>query len=134
MKIIVQRTRETSVSITGTLSVDSQFECFTLEPARTNPVNAGHPCMPAGTYPVTFSVSPHLGYRTPELENVPDRTDIRIHIGNWAKDTLGCILVGQGLAANWISGSKEAFAQLMTLLKTATDPITITILDPPATV
>lgn len=130
MKLEVRRKEETSRSIIGELWIDGQKECYTLEPARTNPVNAGHPCVSAGTYNVIFTPSPHLGYITPELENVPGRSDIRMHVGNFPKDSLGCLLVGSGKATDWISGSKTAFAKLMTLLKTATDPITITIINP----
>lgn len=129
MKLEVRRKEETSRSIIGELWIDGQKECYTLEPARTNPVNVGHPCISAGSYNVIFTPSPHLGYITPELENVPGRSDIRIHVGNFPRDTDGCILVGSAKNINWVSSSKVAFAQLMTLLKTATDSITITIID-----
>jgi len=129
MNLEVRRQEETSRSIIGELWIDGQKECFTLEPARTNPVNSGHPCIAAGTYPAILTPSPHLGYLTPELENVPGRSDIRIHIGNFPRDTEGCTLVGSSKATDWISGSKTAFAKLMTLLKTA-DKITITYIDP----
>lgn len=130
MKIEIQRFEETDKSIIGKLFVDNQFECYTLEPARTNPVHEGHPCIPAGTYPVELTFSQHFKYVTPEVEKVPGRTAIRIHRGNRPEDSLGCTLVGTGYAANWVSGSADAFAKLMTLLKTAHDAVTITYIDP----
>ena len=129
MKIDIFRTKETPRSVSGELFVDSQFECYTLEPSRTSPVHAGHPCIPAGVYSVVFTPSPHLGYITPELLDVPGRSDIRIHVGNFPKDSLGCVLVGQAAAADTVLESRQAFNKLMTLLKTALGNITVTIND-----
>lgn len=129
MKLLVTRTWETSKSICGELLVDGQFECFTLEPARLAPVNPNHPCIPAGTYPLIMTPSPHLGYITPELINVPGRTDIRIHIANYPKDVLGCTAVGDTHSENYVGQSAVAFKRLMVLLRTATDGWEITYAD-----
>lgn len=109
--------------------MDGQSECFCLEPARVNPVNAGHPCIPVGEYRVILTPSPHLGYLTPELLDVPERSDIRVHIGNYPKDSLGCILVGETNTLDAVGNSHSAFEDLMALLKTAPDGITIEIID-----
>ena len=58
-----------------------------------------------GTYNAVVTMSPHLGMETYELQSVPGRTDIRIHIGNYAgdvsagmrSDILGCILLGSSI-------------------------------------
>jgi Family of unknown function (DUF5675) len=131
MKIIVQRKWETIESICGELSVDNQFECFSLERPRTG----DHPCIPAGTYDVILTPSPHLHYITPELLNVPDRTSIRIHIANTAPELLGCTAAGETHTPNFVGNSHDAFASLMTLLKTAAtanEMITAEYRDPPA--
>lgn len=61
-----------------------------------------------GVYKLTFSFSPKFSNREPyrnykpagrrnavvPLLNVKGRTGIRIHIGNYAKDSNGCILIG----------------------------------------
>lgn len=130
MQINVRRNIETNKSIISEVFVDSQFECYGLEPARTNPVHEGHPCIPAGTYQVELTFSPKFKTVTPELINVPGRADVRFHWGNRPEDTLGCTIVGDGRAENWVSVSRVAFERLMTLLKTATDPITATYSDP----
>lgn len=130
MHIEVKRLIETDKSIIGEMFVDGQHECFTLEPARKNPVHAGHPCIPAGTYTVELTFSPKFKTVTPELVDVPGRSDVRCHWGNRPEDTLGCTIVGDGRAENWVSVSRVAFERLMTLLKTATDPITATYSDP----
>jgi len=130
MKITVQRKRETALSVCGQLFVDGQIECYTLEPARLNPHYTGHPCIPAGTYRVILTPSPELGYVTPELLDVPGRSYIRIHIGNYPKDVKGCTAVGLEQAGDFVGESRLAFDQLMVLLRTAIDGITATYIDP----
>lgn len=125
MRVVVQRKKESKKSIIGVLLVDDQEECYTLEPARTDPVNPGHPCIPAGTYELILTFSPHFKMITPEVLNVPGRTNIRIHPGNYPKDTLGCTLAGITKGIDAVYTSKIAFEKLMTLLKTTNDRITI---------
>ena len=129
MKITVQRRWVTDESICGELSVDQQFECFSLE----RPYAGEHPCVPAGRYWVILSFSPHLEYVTPEVLDVPGRSAIRIHIANKASELLGCTAVGETHTLNFVCNSHDAFASLITLLKMAEDPITITYLDPTPT-
>jgi hypothetical protein len=53
-------------------------------------------CIPTGTY----IVEPHYSFRFGrcfELQNVPERSNILIHKGNFNKDTKGCILIGNGV-------------------------------------
>ncbi len=121
MKVEILRKWGANQSVAGEMWIDNQFECFTLEPARENPVNQGHPIIPAGTYKVILTPSPHLGYITPEVLDVPGRTEIRWHIGNFPKDTLGCVLVGMNRGHNFVGESKVAFKRLMVLLETANE-------------
>jgi Family of unknown function (DUF5675) len=126
VKIEVQRKWVSGDSICGELSVDGQFECFSLERPRTGE----HSCIPAATYDVVLTFSPHLGYVTPEILNVPARTAIRIHIANKASELLGCTAVGETHSPDFVGNSHDAFASLMILLRTAVDAITIEYLDP----
>lgn len=121
MKIDVYRFQETDRSILGRVTVDGQQFCFSLEPSRFKPVHAGHPCIPCGLYAAKLTLSPHFGYVTPEVLEVPGRSAIRIHKGNKPEDSLGCTLVGtsHGPAADWISDSHTAFDQLMEKCRTA---------------
>jgi hypothetical protein len=138
MKITIRRKTETNNSIIGEMWFDSDTmpEGFTLEPSRTTPVHPGHPCVPAGiVYKVILTKSPHFGYVTPELVNVPGRSEIRWHKGNDPKDTLGCTLVAEkvGPQPDWVSQSKEAFEHLMGRLQPmhdAGEEITAVYLDP----
>ncbi len=110
---------ETKLSVGSELWVDGVPLGFGLEPARVNPVLPGHPCIPAGTYDVRLSMSPHLGYITPEVLNVLGRTGIRWHIANFPKQLEGCMAPGKGRATDMVTGSLGAFTKLMSLLKDA---------------
>ena len=138
MKVEIRRRWETPRSVCGEMWIFAnniwQFECFTLEPARLTPVHEGHPCIPAGTYKVILTHSPHLGYVTPEVLDVPGRTAIRWHVANKPEDVLGCVGVGDKRALDWVSNSAIAFTKLMTRLQAAKDGdgITAVYLDPPA--
>jgi len=133
MNIEIRRKWETPRSVCGEMWIDGKFQCFTLEPARTTPVHAGHPCIPAGSYKIVLTKSPHLGYVTPEVLNVPGRTAIRWHVGNKPEDVLGCVAVGSGYSSNapdFVAHSKFAFDQLMQALRAAIGEITAHYFDP----
>jgi len=53
-------------------------------------------CIPEGVYPMRWTHSPRFGIKTWELMDVPGRTAIRIHTGNYAgvqvSDSNGCLL------------------------------------------
>lgn len=53
-------------------------------------------CIPAGAYPMKWTFSPTFNRMMWLVEDVPGRTGIRIHSGNYAgdkvSDSLGCIL------------------------------------------
>lgn len=77
----------------GVLTINTQAFCVTLEPKEFD--NAPFiSCIPAGCYEMRKVVSFNHG-STYEICNVPNRTDILLHRGNWEKDTEGCVLLGQ---------------------------------------
>ena len=58
--------------------------------------------IPAGRYIVRLmpaAANPKHG-ECWEIQNVPGRSDILFHVGNDASDSDGCVLVGQGFAAD----------------------------------
>ena len=72
-----------------------RYSCYTIEPAwKDNQQNIS--CIPPGTYEVVKHLSPNFG-RTFWLLDVPGRSEILIHVGNFRKNTRGCILVGDEL-------------------------------------
>lgn len=54
----------------------------------------GQTAIPRGRYRVINSESAHFHKRLPEVLRVPGFTGVRIHGGNTAADSLGCILLG----------------------------------------
>lgn len=74
-------------------------------------------CIPEGNY----QVNPYSSGRYPnvwELQGVPGRSKILIHVGNYARDVQGCIAVGSGLAPGgwWVVRSRAAMERLRDLL------------------
>lgn len=71
------------------------FHCKTLElPWKENKVRQS--CVPSGTYDVVFRTSARFS-RHYHLTDVPGRTYILIHPGNYHSQIEGCILVGENL-------------------------------------
>jgi hypothetical protein len=112
----------------GTLSIDGVHECYTAEDAdrRLEEGGAkiyGQTAIPRGTYDVQITWSPKYRRMMPLLVDVPGYQGIRIHSGNDADDTEGCILVGDRLngdmQAGRVSNSRVTFAALFRKLSAA---------------
>jgi hypothetical protein len=99
----------------GELSIDGAHFCWTLEPPR----DVSHPYIPEGRYEISITFSNRFKKPLPLLHAVPGRDSIRIHNGNWAKDTEGCILVGAGRAENAVTESRWQLGELMAVLQPA---------------
>jgi hypothetical protein len=85
-------------------------------------------CIPTGTYECFRENSPKHGIVF-ELRNVPDRQEVQVHIGNYPKDTLGCILVGQKYTGEASIGeSTLAFKTFMDKLE-GVDKFTLKIIE-----
>lgn len=107
----------------GLLTVDGQNECFTLEDV-VRPAGEkiyGETAIPAGTYNVVITPSKRFGRDLPLLENVPNFDGVRIHPGNTAADTDGCILVGTSKGPDVVFESRKAFDALFPKIKAALD-------------
>lgn len=89
MLTLVRYTR-TEEAILGSLYLNGAFICYTLE----NSAKA----IQCGMYAMQNSKSPKFKRELPLLHNakVPASRGIRIHRGNTAKDSQGCVLVGMG--------------------------------------
>jgi hypothetical protein len=103
----------TEISTIGELYVDDERECFTLEDrVRKGPKVPGKTAIPEGTYAVIITHSVRFKRDLPLLLEVPGFTGIRIHPGNTAENTEGCILVGKTRGTDWIGQSRAAFNPL----------------------
>lgn len=148
MKLLVKRTYRGPEYTIGKLYIDGQYFCDTMEDTDRGLIQSmsmsrikaikkpGITAIPAGTYEVTMNVvSPKYAMRPayafcngklPRLLNVPGCEGVLIHIGNYPKDTEGCILVGKNTVKGAVMQSTATFKQLYDILKTANN-ITITI-------
>ena len=119
MELNVKRTDLSENSTIGELSVDGQFECYTLEDTVRPVKIKGVTAIPAGRYEVIINYSQRFNRQLPLLLNVPDFEGVRIHPGNTAADTEGCILVGQTKSEGFVGHSRLAFEQLFNKLPAA---------------
>jgi hypothetical protein len=121
MQLVLERVERNNVCTIGRLSIDGTFECWTLEDmVRDDGVKIPHEtAIPAGNYSVDITHSPRFKTDLPLLLNVNGFVGIRIHPGNDASDTDGCILVGQERGDHQILKSRRAFEMLFAKLQAA---------------
>lgn len=101
MEITLTRIARHKTYTIGRLAIDGEYICDTLEPTwrdigwgRPGRKIAGKTAIPEGRYPVVVTFSPRFRRWLPLLLHVPLFEGIRIHAGNTADDTAGCILPG----------------------------------------
>lgn len=94
--LILTRTNDDGKQTKGTLrSKDGIWGRFTLErPWKNNQTNIS--CIPKGEYLVKWTFSYRFLRYTYQVMNVPGRSGIRFHKGNFFFNVEGCILLGSG--------------------------------------
>ncbi len=106
MKIVLKRVYSDQKATIGILLIDGLLAAYTLEDEYRPVKVMKETRVPAGTYKLAYRNEgghnadyakkfPALHKGMLELQNVPGFQYILIHIGNFEKDTDGCILVGQ---------------------------------------
>lgn len=125
MKLELIRKEFTAESTIGDLFIDGAFFCYVLEDAVRSKKIKGITAIPAGTYRGVVDYSPRFQKLMPRLLDVPGFEGVRIHSGNTAKDTEGCLIVGFKKEPNKVTKSRVAFAALMLKLKQSDFEITI---------
>lgn len=119
MKLLLEREPSSQFCTIGKLYVDDNLHCFTLEDVVRPEKIKGETAIPAGTYQVVVDWSMRFKTFLPRLLKVPDFVGVRIHPGNTATDTEGCILLGKYHDTNVITHSREAFAEFFPKLQAA---------------
>lgn len=141
MEIKVKRIAKKEAYTIGKMYVDGAYVCDTLEDkdrGLTSNMSVAQICgvkvhgetaIPTGRYLVDMkTVSPRFGGRAqyqfcrgrlPRLCNTPGYQGVLIHIGNTAKDTDGCILVGENKAVGRVLKSTATFRKIYPILKAA---------------
>lgn len=113
MIVEVKRTFKGSEYTIGKLYIDGAYFCDTLEDTVRKEKIAGKTAIPAGTYKVKKTYSPRFNKQLPEILDVPGFTGVRIHAGNTAKDTEGCLLLGLNKTKGAVLNSQNAMAFFM---------------------
>jgi len=123
LKLVLDRVWYTKYSTIGELSIDGKFECYILEDydrlRHNRRKKHGETAIPRGTYEVRLTYSSRFKKTLPLLISVPRFRGIRIHAGNTAKDTEGCLLPGTTRSENSVGQSKRAFNKLFKKLEKA---------------
>lgn len=149
MELRLRRIAKRDTYTIGHLYIDGDYFCDTLEdtdrglrqdmplPVIRAKKRQGVTAIPTGRYRVTLKVqSKRFSKRAiyafcdgylPRLINVLGYEGVLIHIGNTAKDTEGCILVGKNTKVGKVLESRVTFTKLYARLKEAKDDIYIKI-------
>ena len=149
MELKLKRIAKRETYTIGHLYINGEYFCDTLEDtdrglSQSLPISVnrakkkkGLTAIPVGKYRVTLDMQSNRfktvpfykfcdGY-LPRLVNVPAYDGVLIHIGNYPKDTEGCILVGKNTKVGAVLESTTTFKALYERLKAAKDDIYITI-------
>ena len=115
VNLLIIRNTFSEVSTIGNLYLNGEWLCDTLEnPWLNNQRNIS--CIPEGQYKVRMRYpreSATRDYLHLLVEEVPNRDYILFHRGNTAKDTRGCVLVGQGSQQDVVHNSTLALDLLL---------------------
>lgn len=142
MEIRVKRIARKERYTIGNMYVNDTYFCDTLEDADRELTDTmeideilanklkGITAIPTGKYDVILTFSPRFKRVLPLLLNVKGFEGIRIHPGNSAEDTEGCLLVGENKEKGKVLNSRTTFEKLMSVLlgcEKKKEKITITI-------
>lgn len=122
LRLLLERLQLDPDVTIGAMSADGEWQCWTLEDTVRPPGAAkvfGQTAIPVGTYQVILTMSAHFGRELPLVVNVPGFAGVRIHPGNTAADTEGCVLVGCDRLAKSLGRSRVAFDALMLRMREA---------------
>ena len=120
MEIETQREQSQADFTHSQLTIDGKPECFVVEDVvRDGPKVYGKTAIPAGRYRVIITHSPRFRRPLPLLLDVPGFEGVRIHAGNTAKDTEGCLLPGIAKTSKGVANSRLAFSRLFKKIEAA---------------
>lgn len=142
MEIKVIRKTFTKESTIGEMFINGTFFCYTLEDYDRDSNKDGDlndtgetkvyglTAIPRGIYKLVLSFSNRFQKYLPEIQNVKGFEGIRIHAGNKAADSHGCILLGTTKGTDFVGASVAAMTKFMAELKRVekTEKITIEII------
>ena len=114
----------------GSLFINGKYLCDTIED-KVRDLNKdgnleegkvyGETAIPYGTYDVELSLSPKFKRLLPMILDVKCFTGIRIHRGNTAKDSAGCILPGENKRKGMVINSTKYEVNIIDRIQRAID-------------
>lgn len=98
----------------GELSIDGKYICDVIEDKVRHLKSIkdkipGRTAIPAGTYRIVIDFSNRFGKMMPHILSVPFFEGVRIHKGNSANDSSGCLIVCFYDKNGWGIDSKKAY-------------------------
>jgi len=129
MKLTLKRIAFKEKYTIGRLYIDGVYFCDTIEDKDRGLNNDmglaeimakkryGETAIPTGHYEVEITYSPKYKRMMPEIKDVKGFSGIRIHSGNTAKDTLGCLIVGKNTVVGMVTDSRKTYYKLFEILK-----------------
>lgn len=124
MELKLERFTRTDKTTIGRLSINGEFECYTLEDKDRGLKQEmtleqiasikvkTETCIPAGRYWVRKVFWAKHQKHFMQLQDVPGFAGIFIHSGNKAEDTEGCVLTGKTKAVDFVGSSRDALGAL----------------------
>lgn len=83
---------------------------------------AGKTAIPCGRYRLRYTFSPKFGKKMWLVDGVPFFSGIRVHTGNTADASEGCIIVGRKLGVDRVNESVLALGDVEAYLSSLGDP------------
>lgn len=117
---------ETTIS---PLTIDDLPECDILEDKIREipgqPISSwkipGITAIPAGRYEITITMSPKFKKMLMLLNDVPGYEGVRIHGGNTAENTDGCLITGNKVNNSTVENSQNCLKKLQAKVQAALD-------------
>jgi len=131
MILRVDRTWPKATYTIGRVFIDGQRFCESMEDqdrglTQDMPLKEirkrkvyGETAIPKGKYRVTMTYSQKYKRMMPEVHDVPGFSGIRIHSGNTAQHTYGCILFGHNTQVGKVTDSRATCAEFERILEDA---------------
>lgn len=118
-EFLLVRNQFSENSTVGDLYINGEFFCHTLElPYRNN--QKGRSCIPLGEYGIKKRTSDEYGQHF-LVTGTGERECILFHVGNYPKDTEGCILVGSTIGEDFVGNSRLTIDKLREKLEGVDD-------------
>lgn len=120
MELLATRTTKTDTTSIGDFYINGDRYCNVLQPTDRGLTSdmsldeiasikiQDQTAIPTGRFQVVSYFSPKHNMNVPLLLGVPGYGFVEIHVGNFAKDTDGCLLLGMGVAPDAVTESQVA--------------------------